>query len=126
MLKKIFDILFSKRNQELTKELKKNPYFRSNREMSSSQKNINYEKILNKGEKFSVTVPDLGKNKDVIITSWLKKTDETIKSGEVICEIENDKVVMELESFVTGKIIYTHPMNQKIKPNTEICIIEGL
>lgn len=126
MLKKIFDILFSKRNQELTNELKKNPYFKSNGEMSSNSKNTNYEKILNKGEKFSIIVPDLGKNKDVIITNWLKKANETIKSGEVICDIENDKVVMELESFVSGKIIYTHPLNQKIKPNTEICIIEGL
>ena len=73
MLKKIFDILFSKRNQELTHELKKNPSFRNNEEMSSSSKNTNYEKTLNKGEKFSVTAPDLGKNKDVTITSWLKK-----------------------------------------------------
>jgi glycine cleavage system H lipoate-binding protein len=126
MLKKIFDILFNKRNQELTNELKKNLYFKSNGEMSSNSKNTNYEKTLNRGEKFSITAPDLGKNKDVIITNWLKKTDEIIKSGDVICEIENDKVVMELESFVTGKIIYMHSLNQKIKPNTEICIIEGL
>ena len=91
MLKKIFDILFGKRNQELITELKKNSSFRTNEEVSKSSKNS-----------------------------------ELTKSGTIICEIENEKVTMELESYVSGKVIFTHALNQKIKPNTEICIIEGI
>lgn len=126
MLKKIFDILFGKRNQELITELKKNSSFRTNVEVSKSSKNSVYEKKLQKGEKFSITVQDFGDNKDVTITNWFVKTGELTKSGTIICEVENEKVTMELESYVSGKVIFTHALNQKIKPNTEICIIEGI
>jgi biotin carboxyl carrier protein len=126
MLKKIFDILFGKRNQELVNELKKNSSFRTNQQVSKSSENSVYQKKLQKVEKFSITVPNLGDNKDVIITNWFVKTGDLTKSGTIICEIENEKAIMELESYVSGKVVFTHAFNQKIKPNTEICIIEGI
>ena len=48
------------------------------------------------------------------------------RNQELISELENEKAIMELESYVSGKVVFTHALNQKIKPNTEICIIEGI
>ena len=62
------------------------------------------KKKLQKGEKFSITVPNLGDNKDVIITNWFVKTGDLTKSGTIICELENEKAIMELESYVSEKL----------------------
>lgn len=40
-----------------------------------------------------------------IIASWKKKQGEDIKTGEVLCEVETDKAVFEIEAPVTGKVL---------------------
>ncbi len=40
------------------------------------------------------------------LAKWLKKEGETIKSGDVIAEIETDKATMEVEA--TDAVSYTH------------------
>ena len=37
------------------------------------------------------------------IVAWLKKVGDTVKSGDVLAEVETDKATMELESFFNGK-----------------------
>ncbi len=37
-----------------------------------------------------------------VITKWLKKVGDKVKSGEVICEVETDKATMEYESQAEG------------------------
>lgn len=40
------------------------------------------------------------------IATWLKKVGDTIKSGEIIAEVETDKATMELESYEDGVLLY--------------------
>jgi len=41
-----------------------------------------------------------------VIASWLKKVGDTVKSGDVLAEVETDKATMELESYNEGTILY--------------------
>ncbi len=40
------------------------------------------------------------------IVSWQKKVGDTVKSGDVLAEVETDKATMELESYFNGYMLY--------------------
>ncbi len=41
-----------------------------------------------------------------VIAAWHKKVGETVKSGELMAEVETDKATMEYESYNTGTVLY--------------------
>ncbi|MEY4611561.1 MAG: Dihydrolipoyllysine-residue acetyltransferase [Bacteroidota bacterium] len=41
-----------------------------------------------------------------VIAKWLKKEGDTVKSGDIIAEVETDKATMELENYEDGIILY--------------------
>ncbi|MGL1886481.1 MAG: 2-oxo acid dehydrogenase subunit E2 [Reichenbachiella sp.] len=41
-----------------------------------------------------------------VIASWLKKVGDTVKSGDILAEVETDKATMELESYDDGTLLY--------------------
>lgn len=41
-----------------------------------------------------------------VIASWLKKVGDTVKSGDILAEVETDKATMELESYEDGTLLY--------------------
>ncbi|MFO0505295.1 MAG: biotin/lipoyl-containing protein, partial [Chryseotalea sp.] len=41
-----------------------------------------------------------------VIAKWHKKVGDTVKSGELMAEIETDKATMDYESFNEGTILY--------------------
>src|ERR1041385_3158051 len=41
-----------------------------------------------------------------VIARWHKKVGDTVKSGELMAEIETDKATMDYESFNTGTVLY--------------------
>jgi len=41
-----------------------------------------------------------------VIAKWHKKVGDTVKSGELMAEIETDKATMDYESFNTGTVLY--------------------
>ncbi len=41
-----------------------------------------------------------------VIAAWHKKVGDTVKSGELMAEIETDKATMEYESYHTGTVLY--------------------
>ena len=41
-----------------------------------------------------------------VIVSWLKKEGDTVKSGDVLAEVETDKATMELESYTDGVLLH--------------------
>ncbi len=41
-----------------------------------------------------------------VIVAWHKKTGDTVKSGDLLAEVETDKATMELESYQNGTLLY--------------------
>lgn len=53
-----------------------------------------------------IKMPQLGQTTDEVkIIRWLAKEGQEVKKGEPLCEVETDKVTMELESFENGTIL---------------------
>lgn len=54
-----------------------------------------------------VTMPKMSDTmQEGTIATWLKKVGDTVKSGEIIAEVETDKATMELESYEDGILLY--------------------
>src|ERR1044071_7537919 len=61
------------------------------------------------------------------LAKWLKKEGDTVKSGDVIAEIETDKATMEVEATdegTLGKILVAEG-TQDVAVNTPIAVILG-
>lgn len=41
-----------------------------------------------------------------VISTWLKKEGDEVKSGDILAEVETDKATMELESYEDGVLLY--------------------
>lgn len=41
-----------------------------------------------------------------VIAEWLKKEGDTVKSGDILAEIETDKATMELENYTDGTLLH--------------------
>ena len=61
------------------------------------------------------------------LTKWLVSEGQTIKSGDVIAEIETDKATMEVEAVDEGKLtkILVPAGTENVKVNTPIALIQG-
>ena len=63
-----------------------------------------------------IKMPQLGQTTDEVkIIRWLVKEGQEVKKGEPLCEVETDKVTMELESFESGTILKIN-----IEPDTTV------
>ena len=54
-----------------------------------------------------ITMPRLSDTMtEGVVATWLKKVGDTIKTGEILAEIETDKATMEFESFYDGVLLH--------------------
>ena len=44
-----------------------------------------------------------------VIAAWLKKVGDSVKSGDILAEVETDKATMELENYDDGTLLYIGP-----------------
>ncbi|MFN9501634.1 MAG: biotin/lipoyl-containing protein, partial [Chryseotalea sp.] len=59
-----------------------------------------------------------------VIAKWHKKVGDTVKSGELMAEIETDKATMDYESFNEGTILYIGATEgQAVKVNEVLAIV---
>lgn len=59
-----------------------------------------------------------------VIAKWHKKIGDSVKSGELMAEIETDKATMDYESFNTGTVLYLGAKEgQAVKINDVLAII---
>jgi pyruvate dehydrogenase E1 component beta subunit len=61
------------------------------------------------------------------LTKWLVSEGQTVKSGDVIAEIETDKATMEVEAVDEGRLtkILVPAGTENVKVNTPIALIQG-
>src|SRR4051794_3230378 len=59
------------------------------------------------------------------VAKWLKKVGDSVKSGDVIAEIETDKATMEVEAVDEGPLtaILIPEGTENVKVNTPIAVI---
>jgi pyruvate dehydrogenase E2 component (dihydrolipoamide acetyltransferase) len=60
-----------------------------------------------------------------VIAAWHKKVGDTIKSGDVLAEVETDKATMDLESYQDGTLLYIGPKEKDAVPVDGILAIIG-
>jgi len=60
-----------------------------------------------------------------VIAVWHKKVGDTIKSGDVVAEVETDKATMDLEAYESGTILYIGVEASKSVPIDGILYIVG-
>src|SRR5688500_12344698 len=59
-----------------------------------------------------------------VIAKWHKKVGDTVKSGELMAEIETDKATMDYESFNEGTVLYLGAKEgQAVKINDVLAIV---
>ncbi len=60
-----------------------------------------------------------------VVAKWHKKVGESVKSGEVVAEIETDKATMEFESYQDGILLYQGVEEGKAAPVNGVLAILG-
>jgi len=117
-----------KKRNEIIKDLNSNPNFRTKEETlkHGTDSDLNSDIMLEKGKVESIFVPDLGNQKGLVLTKWYFKSGDIVKKGDIVCDIENENITMEFESFFSGKILLTSRLKDKLTKGTEIFKIEGI
>lgn len=62
---------------------------------------------------------------DGTVSKWLKKVGDTVKSGDILAEIDSDKATMEFESFYDGVLLYIGIENKKTAPIDAVLAVIG-
>ena len=60
-----------------------------------------------------------------VISQWLKKEGDEIKSGDILAEVETDKATMELESYEDGILLYVGVKDGDAVPINGVLAIIG-
>lgn len=60
-----------------------------------------------------------------VIVEWLKNVGDTVKSGDILAEVETDKATMELENYVKGTLLHIGIKKGEAVPVDGIIAIVG-
>ena len=60
-----------------------------------------------------------------VVSKWIKKVGDKVKSGDILAEIDSDKATMEFESFYDGTLLYIGVPDKKAAPVDSILAIIG-
>ena len=73
-----------------------------------------------------ITMPRLSDTMtEGVVATWLKKVGDTIKTGEILAEIETDKATMEFESFYDGVLLHIGIQEGQSAPVDSLLAIIG-
>ena len=73
-----------------------------------------------------IKMPQLGQTSDAVrLLKWLVKEGQQVQKGQPLCEVETDKVTMELESVAGGKVLkLLFEPDSEIKTGDTIILID--
>ena len=60
-----------------------------------------------------------------VIAAWLVKEGDTVKSGDILAEVETDNATMELESYEDGVLLHIGAKEQEAVPVDGVIAIIG-
>lgn len=60
-----------------------------------------------------------------VIVAWHKKVGDTVKTGDILAEVETDKATMELENYAKGTLLHIGIETGKSVPVDAIIAIVG-
>jgi pyruvate dehydrogenase E2 component (dihydrolipoamide acetyltransferase) len=60
-----------------------------------------------------------------VIHKWLKKVGDTVKSGDLLAEIETDKATMEIEAYEDGTLLYVGVKEGEAAPVNSVIAVIG-
>ena len=73
-----------------------------------------------------ITMPRLSDTMtEGVVATWLKAVGDTIKTGDILAEIETDKATMEFESFYDGVLLYIGIQEGQAAPVDSLLAIVG-
>ncbi|HEX8547047.1 MAG TPA: 2-oxo acid dehydrogenase subunit E2 [Cytophagaceae bacterium] len=62
---------------------------------------------------------------DGVISAWHKKVGDSVKSGDVLADVETDKATMELESYEDGTLLFIGPKEKESVPVDGVLAVIG-
>ncbi len=73
-----------------------------------------------------ITMPRLSDTMtEGVVATWLKAVGDTIKTGDILAEIETDKATMEFESFYDGVLLHIGIEEGELAPVDSLLAIVG-
>ena len=84
----------------------------------------NKESLTETNNITTIKIPNLGFKENSVVTKWKVKENDWVKKGDILCEVDNGKFIMEFESFVDGKIIWTCDLDKSLPIDSVICKIQ--
>ncbi len=72
-----------------------------------------------------ITMPPLSQTTDSVrLVKWLVSEGDAVKKGDPLCEVETDKVTMEVESYTNGTVLSKNaPEGEDVKVGTVIAYV---
>jgi len=72
-----------------------------------------------------IKIPEVGESiREVVVSRWNKQEGDTVKRDELICELETDKVALEINAEADGILRITVKEGETVTPGTVIGQIE--
>ncbi|MBR7093117.1 MAG: lipoyl domain-containing protein [Clostridia bacterium] len=77
--------------------------------------------------KTEIRMPRLNADmKDGMLARWNKQTGDAVQQGEILCEIETDKVVSEIEASCSGTVAQLCAQEgDRVPVGQVIAVVEG-
>ncbi|GAA3520107.1 hypothetical protein GCM10022393_37940 [Aquimarina addita] len=130
MIKSLIQKLFirNKKKDELIKGLKNISGFKTmdETELEGNSQRKPKKFILEKGKVLPIFLPEFEGFSNLKITKWHFQAGDLIEEGSIICEIENETITLEFESFANGRISDICPLNKILKTGEKLCELEGV
>jgi len=101
--------------------------FEQNKKEIGFDSNINYDDKhkLKDGEKINIRTPEIDGHDNLKLTKWFVKNEDFVYHGMIICELSNEHIIFENETFYSGKIELVATMDKYLETGDIIFKLHG-